>query len=95
MCSRRDAERLIAEGRTLIERRDAFELVRDQAADHFERSPAGIEDLKAASLIDVVATLRPLITALVFALSIPVALYDPLLGKLFWALLIPISLLLR
>ena len=40
-------------------------------------------------------TIRPLITALVFALSIPVALYDPLLGKLFWALLIPISLLLR
>jgi uncharacterized membrane protein len=40
-------------------------------------------------------TVRPLLTALVFALSIPVALYDPLLGKLFWALLIPISFLLR
>lgn len=32
-----DLERLIAEGRTLIERQDAFELMRDQAAEHFER----------------------------------------------------------
>ena len=40
-------------------------------------------------------TIRPLLTALIFALSIPVALYDPTLGKFFWALLIPISLLLR
>jgi hypothetical protein len=29
-------ERLIAEGQTLIERRDAFELMRDQAGDQFE-----------------------------------------------------------
>jgi hypothetical protein len=32
-----DLERLIAEGMTLIERRNAFELMRDQAADQFER----------------------------------------------------------
>jgi len=32
-----ELERLIAQGKTLIERRDAFELMRDQAADHFER----------------------------------------------------------
>ena len=32
-----ELERLIAEGQTLLERRDAFELMRDQAADHFER----------------------------------------------------------
>ncbi len=32
-----DLERLIAEGRTLIERQDALELMRDQAAEHFER----------------------------------------------------------
>ncbi|MCV0370572.1 DUF2493 domain-containing protein [Filomicrobium sp.] len=32
-----DLERLTAQGQTLIERRDAFELMRDQAADHFER----------------------------------------------------------
>ena len=32
-----ELERLIAEGRTLLERRDAFELMRDQAADQFER----------------------------------------------------------
>lgn len=31
-----ELERLIAEGRTLIERRDTFELMRDQAAEHFE-----------------------------------------------------------
>jgi len=32
-----ELERLIAEGMTLIERRDAFELMRDQAAELFER----------------------------------------------------------
>jgi len=32
-----DLERLIAEGRTLIERQNAFELMRDQAAEHYER----------------------------------------------------------
>lgn len=32
-----ELERLIAEGQTIIERRDAFELMRDQAADLFER----------------------------------------------------------
>ena len=32
-----ELERLIAEGMTLLERRDAFELMRDQAAEHFER----------------------------------------------------------
>jgi hypothetical protein len=32
-----ELERLIAEGQTLIERRNAFELMRDQAAEHFER----------------------------------------------------------
>jgi len=32
-----DLERLIAEGQTLIERQNAFELMRDQAAEHYER----------------------------------------------------------
>jgi len=32
-----ELERLTAQGQTLLERRDAFELMRDQAADHFER----------------------------------------------------------
>ena len=32
-----ELERLIAEGQTMIERRDVFELMRDQAAEHFER----------------------------------------------------------
>lgn len=32
-----ELERQTAEGQTLIERRDAFELMRDQAAEHFER----------------------------------------------------------
>ncbi len=31
-----ELERLIAEGQTMLERRDAFELMRDQAAEHFE-----------------------------------------------------------
>ena len=32
-----ELERLIAEGRTLLERQDAFELMRDQAGEHYER----------------------------------------------------------
>ena len=32
-----ELERLIVEGRTLVERRDSMELFRDEAADHFER----------------------------------------------------------
>ncbi len=40
-------------------------------------------------------TVRPLITALVFALSIPITLYDATLAKLFWAVLIPITILMR
>ncbi|GGC94155.1 DUF2493 domain-containing protein [Chelatococcus reniformis] len=32
-----ELERLTAEGQTLIERRDAWELMRDQAAEHYER----------------------------------------------------------
>ena len=32
-----ELERLIAEGQTLLERRDAFELMRDQAAEQYER----------------------------------------------------------
>jgi len=32
-----DLERLIAEGKTMIERHNAFELMRDQAAEHYER----------------------------------------------------------
>src|SRR5437870_11711355 len=32
-----ELERLVAEGLTLVERRNAFELMRDQAAGHFER----------------------------------------------------------
>jgi hypothetical protein len=32
-----ELERLTAEGQTLLERRDAFELMRDQAAEHYER----------------------------------------------------------
>ncbi|MBA4203739.1 MAG: hypothetical protein C0457_02005 [Polymorphum sp.] len=32
-----ELERLTAEGQTIIERRDAFELMRDQAAEHYER----------------------------------------------------------
>ena len=40
-------------------------------------------------------TMRPLITALVFGLSIPIALYDANLAKYFWAVLIPVSLFMR
>ncbi|MEZ2127682.1 MULTISPECIES: DUF2493 domain-containing protein [unclassified Sinorhizobium] len=36
-----ELERLIAEGGTLIERQNAFELMRDQAAEHYERHAGG------------------------------------------------------
>jgi len=32
-----ELERLIAEGKTMVERQDAFELMRDQAAEHYEQ----------------------------------------------------------
>ena len=38
---------------------------------------------------------RPLLTALVFGLSIPIALYDANLAKYFWAVLIPITIFVR
>ncbi|RUW50119.1 hypothetical protein EOA36_17270, partial [Mesorhizobium sp. M8A.F.Ca.ET.021.01.1.1] len=37
-----ELERLIAQGQTLLERRSAFELMRDQAAEHFERHTLSI-----------------------------------------------------
>lgn len=40
-------------------------------------------------------TVRPLVTALVFGLSIPIALYDANLAKYFWAVLIPITIFMR
>jgi uncharacterized membrane protein len=40
-------------------------------------------------------TMRPLLTALVFGLSIPIALYNPAWAKYFWAVLIPITLLMH
>jgi uncharacterized membrane protein len=39
--------------------------------------------------------LRPLLTALVFGLSIPLALYDADAAKYFWALLVPVSIFMR
>jgi hypothetical protein len=47
-----ELERLIAEGRTLIERRDAFELMRDQAADLFEAHAGSIWRPRAGSKVN-------------------------------------------
>jgi hypothetical protein len=47
-----ELERLIAEGRTLIERRDIFELMRDQAADHFERHTGSPWRPRAGSMVN-------------------------------------------
>jgi hypothetical protein len=47
-----ELERLIAEGQTLIERRDAFELMRDQAADHFERHTGSSWRPRAGSMVN-------------------------------------------
>ncbi len=47
-----ELERLTAEGQTLIERRDAFELMRDQAADQFERQTGSSGRPRAGSMVN-------------------------------------------
>lgn len=47
-----DLERLIAEGQTLIERRDAFELMRDQAAHHFEQQTGASWRPRSGSMVN-------------------------------------------
>ncbi|QPC91521.1 DUF2493 domain-containing protein [Mesorhizobium sp. INR15] len=47
-----ELERFIAEGQTLLERRDAFELMRDQAAEHFERHTHSIWRPRTGSKIN-------------------------------------------
>jgi len=47
-----ELERLIAEGQTLIERRNTFELMRDQAADHFERHTGSSWRPRSGSMVN-------------------------------------------
>jgi hypothetical protein len=47
-----ELERLLAEGTTLIERRDAFELMRDQAATLFETHTGGAWRPRAGSMVN-------------------------------------------
>jgi len=47
-----ELERLIAEGKTLIERRNAFELMRDQAAEHFERHTGSSWRPRSGSMVN-------------------------------------------
>ncbi|RAZ89474.1 hypothetical protein DPM33_18035 [Mesorhizobium hawassense] len=47
-----ELERLIAQGQTLLERRGAFELMRDQAAEHFERHTLSIWRPRSGSRVD-------------------------------------------
>ena len=47
-----ELERLTAEGQTLIERRDAFELMRDQAAEHFERHTGSSWKPRTGSMVN-------------------------------------------
>lgn len=47
-----ELERFIAEGQTLLERRDVFERMRDQAADHFERHTHSIWRPRAGSKVN-------------------------------------------
>jgi hypothetical protein len=46
-----ELERLIAEGITLIERRNAFELMRDQAAEHYERNTGSAWRPRSGSMV--------------------------------------------
>ena len=47
-----ELERLIAEGQTLIERRDAFELMRDEAAEQFERQTRSSWRPRSGSMVN-------------------------------------------
>ena len=47
-----ELERLTAEGQTLLERRDAFELMRDQAGDHFERHTHSVWRPRTGSMVN-------------------------------------------
>ena len=47
-----ELERLTAEGQTLIERRNAFELMRDQAAEHFERHTGSSWRPRSGSMVN-------------------------------------------
>ena len=47
-----DLERLVAEGQTLIERRDAMELFRDQAAEHFVRHTGSAWRPRSGSMVN-------------------------------------------
>ncbi len=47
-----ELERLTAEGQTLIERRDAFELMRDQAAEHYERHASSPWRPRSGSMVN-------------------------------------------
>ena len=47
-----ELERLTAEGQTLIERRDAMELFRDQAAEHFERHTGSAWRPRSGSMVN-------------------------------------------
>ncbi|UCI09487.1 DUF2493 domain-containing protein [Mesorhizobium sp. B1-1-8] len=47
-----ELERLTAQGQTLLERRNAFELMRDQAAEHFERHTHSIWRPRAGSKVN-------------------------------------------
>ena len=47
-----ELERLTAEGQTLIERRNAFELMRDQAAEHFERHTRSTWRPRSGSMVN-------------------------------------------
>lgn len=47
-----ELERLIAEGQTLIERRDTFELMRDQAGEHYKRQTRSVWRPRSGSMVN-------------------------------------------
>ncbi|WP_291298489.1 DUF2493 domain-containing protein [Elioraea sp.] len=56
-----ELERLTAEGQTLVERRDAFELMRDQAAEHFEHHSGSSWKPRSGSMVNHKATTSAMI----------------------------------
>lgn len=47
-----ELERVTAEGQTMLERRDAFELMRDQAAEHYERHTGSTWRPRSGSMVN-------------------------------------------
>lgn len=76
-----ELERLIAEGLTLIERRSTFDLMRDQAAEHFERHTGSVWRPRSGSMVSHRALTAAMIDSRDFLAAKRRAEIEPLLPE--------------